>query len=105
MLRFIFLLLALLLSALPATTFARDYDTGRWTAPYNTPHQYGGEGEGYVNSNGEHVHVPLQTGSQPAEATAKCRDGSWSFSRNHRGTCSYNLLNNCNLRCCTSMTD
>ncbi|ENY7771786.1 MULTISPECIES: DUF3761 domain-containing protein [Acinetobacter] len=25
---------------------------------------------------------------QPSNATAKCRDGTWSFSLNRRGTCS-----------------
>ncbi len=51
-------------------------------------HQYGGSGEGYVNSDGSHVHKPKASDSKPAEATAKCRDGTWSFSRHRRGTCS-----------------
>jgi hypothetical protein len=45
----------------------------------------------YVNKDGIRVHSPAHTtdGSQPANATAKCRDGSFSFSRHHQGTCSH----------------
>lgn len=44
----------------------------------------------YVNKDGRTVHSPAHTksGGKPAGATAKCRDGSWSFSKHHRGTCS-----------------
>ncbi|MBA4707508.1 DUF3761 domain-containing protein [Aquitalea aquatica] len=45
---------------------------------------------GYTNSDGEQVHSPAHTksGKKPNGASAKCRDGSYSFSQHHRGTCS-----------------
>jgi hypothetical protein len=48
-------------------------------------------GHGYVNSQGERVPSPTWTsdGRAPAGASAKCRDGSFSFSRSRRGTCSH----------------
>ncbi|ATJ92649.1 hypothetical protein CIW82_13350 [Acetobacter tropicalis] len=44
----------------------------------------------YRNSDGTSVHSPAHThsGQAPAGATAKCGDGSFSFSQHHRGTCS-----------------
>ena len=48
-----------------------------------------GEGGYYTNVNGHHVHRPVGGSSRPAGATARCGDGSWSFSENHRGTCSH----------------
>ena len=48
-------------------------------------------GRGYWNSQGEWVQSPTWTadGSAPAGATARCRDGSYSFSNTRRGTCSW----------------
>lgn len=43
----------------------------------------------YTNVNGHSVHRPARSDSRPSGATAKCYDGSWSFSENHRGTCSH----------------
>jgi len=43
----------------------------------------------HINSNGERVQSPSYFNSAPAEATALCRDGTYSFSRNRRGTCSH----------------
>lgn len=44
----------------------------------------------YKNKSGQDVHAPAHTknGAAPAGASAQCRDGSYSFSRTHRGTCS-----------------
>ncbi|WP_425502794.1 DUF3761 domain-containing protein [Pinirhizobacter soli] len=44
----------------------------------------------YVNANGNVIHRPAHTvsGAAPTGATAECRDGPYSFSQNHRGTCS-----------------
>ncbi len=44
----------------------------------------------YTNVDGQQVHRPAHTksGKAPSGATAKCRDGSFSFSTHHRGTCS-----------------
>ncbi len=45
----------------------------------------------YVNSKGNVVHSPAKTisGNVPAGASAKCRDGTYSFSQSRRGTCSH----------------
>jgi hypothetical protein len=45
----------------------------------------------YVNNSGAEVHSPAhsKTGAPPSGATAKCRDGTFSFSQHHRGTCSH----------------
>ena len=44
----------------------------------------------YKNVNGRVVHSPAHSknGKRPSGASAKCRDGSYSFSQHHRGTCS-----------------
>jgi uncharacterized protein YraI len=48
-------------------------------------------GRGYINSQGEWVPSPVRTldGLAPAGASARCRDGTYSFSRSRRGTCSH----------------
>jgi hypothetical protein len=43
----------------------------------------------YTNAAGHQVHHPVRAEHAPPGATAHCRDGSWSFSENHRGTCSH----------------
>ena len=43
----------------------------------------------YVNSQGKTVKRPENCSSTPQGATAQCRDGSYSFSQNRRGTCSH----------------
>ncbi|HTV85450.1 MAG TPA: DUF3761 domain-containing protein [Dyella sp.] len=45
----------------------------------------------YVNRDGAIVHRPAHTvsGAAPAGASAQCRDGSYSFSLHHSGTCSH----------------
>jgi hypothetical protein len=48
------------------------------------------ESGSYVNSSGHVVHRPAHAvGGVPAGATARCRDGTYSFSEHRRGTCSY----------------
>ncbi len=48
-------------------------------------------GPGYMNSRGEWVPSPVRTStdSPPPGASARCRDGTYSFSRSRRGTCSH----------------
>ena len=48
-------------------------------------------GKGYVNSRGHWVPSPTRTadGKPPRGASARCSDGSYSFSQSHRGTCSH----------------
>jgi hypothetical protein len=45
----------------------------------------------YTNVDGNTVHSPAfsNSGSIPAGASARCRDGTYSFSQNRRGTCSH----------------
>jgi len=45
----------------------------------------------YTDKKGQSTHSPAKTvdDSIPNGASAKCRDGTYSFSRNHRGTCSH----------------
>lgn len=43
----------------------------------------------YTNSAGDEVHSPAYAPSIPAGATAICGDGTYSFSRSRRGTCSH----------------
>lgn len=43
----------------------------------------------YKNSRNERVQSPTKYTSVPAGATALCRDGTYSFSRSRRGTCSH----------------
>lgn len=43
----------------------------------------------YTNSRGERVQSPTYYNSPPPGATALCRDGTYSFSRSRRGTCSH----------------
>lgn len=45
----------------------------------------------YTNKAGQVVHSPAKskTDKVPDGASAQCRDGSYSFSRSRRGTCSH----------------
>jgi hypothetical protein len=43
----------------------------------------------YVNSKGQMVKRPETCSKPPKGATARCRDGSYSFSQSRRGTCSH----------------
>jgi hypothetical protein len=44
----------------------------------------------YINTQGSRIHSPAYTSdnSIPAGASARCRDGTYSFSQSRRGTCS-----------------
>jgi hypothetical protein len=43
----------------------------------------------YQNVSGHCVHRPERADRPPAGATARCRDGTYSFSEHHQGTCSH----------------
>lgn len=43
----------------------------------------------YTNTAGNKVHSPAYSNSAPSGATAKCGDGTYSFSQSRRGTCSH----------------
>lgn len=43
----------------------------------------------YTNSKGEKVQSPARYDTAPAGATAECNDGTYSFSKSRRGTCSH----------------
>lgn len=43
----------------------------------------------YTNSKGRRVQSPTHYESAPSGATARCQDGTYSFSQSRRGTCSH----------------
>ena len=49
------------------------------------------QGKGYINVDGEFVTSPTRTadGQPPPGASAQCQDGTYSFSKHRRGTCSW----------------
>jgi hypothetical protein len=58
-------------------------------APNNSPAKPKCADNGtYVNSQGKTVKRPETCTTAPQGATAQCRDGTYSFSKNRRGTCS-----------------
>jgi len=43
----------------------------------------------YVNRKGQTIPRPENCSAPPEGATAQCRDGTYSFSKSRRGTCSH----------------
>lgn len=43
----------------------------------------------YINSRGNTVQSPTYYPAQPSGASARCYDGTYSFSQSRRGTCSH----------------
>jgi len=86
MIRRLALALALTFSA---GAFAQDATHAPIASPANDSQLV--EHGSYVNSSGQVVHSPAHSisGGVPAGATAKCRDGTYSFSQHHSGTCSH----------------
>ncbi len=60
---------------------------GTYVTPTPAPQQQYCENGTYINSAGQTVCRP--SASNTGGATAICRDGSYSYSRNRRGTCSH----------------
>lgn len=54
-----------------------------------SPPQQGEQPNYYINTAGNKVQSPTKYDSRPSGASARCRDGSYSFSQNRRGTCSH----------------
>jgi len=46
-------------------------------------------GKTYKNKDGQIVPSPRLASSPPAGASAKCKDGTYSFSKHRQGTCSH----------------
>jgi hypothetical protein len=46
------------------------------------------KGKTYTNKNGQKVKSPTRSTTPPKNASAKCKDGTYSFSKHSRGTCS-----------------
>lgn len=59
---------------------------GTYVAPPPVVEAPPSSGSGYVNSQGNFVPSPS---SNPEGATAKCRNGTYSYSQSRRGTCSH----------------
>ena len=84
-LRFVVGALAILTAALPTTALARPHHHHR----HHVASRSYGNGEYYTAVSGHQGHRPMQASNRPAGATARCRDETWSFSENNRGTCSH----------------
>ncbi|BCI68078.1 DUF3761 domain-containing protein [Acetobacter aceti] len=90
-------LLAALIVLLPSYGYAFD-PTPQTATTGNLAHSYTAPDEAQLNEHGHYrnvdgktIHSPAHTknGQAPSGATAKCGDGSFSFSQHHRGTCSH----------------
>ncbi|MGJ3648198.1 DUF3761 domain-containing protein [Sphingomonas sp. GlSt437] len=68
----------------PAAAEARHYSHHH--AAYG---RYDASGSYYTARSGHRVHRPVFSRAVPAGASARCRDGTWSFSESHRGSCSH----------------
>lgn len=64
---------------------AQIISVGTYVPPAPTPPSNSG-GSGYQNSSGNYVPSP---GSNPDGATARCNDGTYSYSQHRQGTCSH----------------
>lgn len=79
-------LLAIILIAISLSAFAKQPQTDF----VNPDEAQLVEHNHYANKSGNEVHSPAHSvnGGVPNGASAKCRDGTYSFSQHHSGTCS-----------------
>ena len=75
--------LALLTAAVPSPSLLSDPVFARPPSPSVCG------ADSYISSSGHCVHRPVRAPKAPAGASARCRDGTYSFSEHRRGTCSY----------------
>lgn len=69
------------------TIFAKEPQSNN---PINSDESQLDEHGSYTNADGIQVHKPAHDKQGiPSGATAQCRDGTYSFSLNHRGACSH----------------
>lgn len=68
----------------PSDTASQQQITKPTETPQQTPNYY-------INSRGNTVQSPTKSsnGSVPAGASARCGDGTYSYSQSRRGTCSH----------------
>jgi hypothetical protein len=71
------------LSPVHAPVSASNPATSPQFTPINCPNG------SYANAEGNEVCRPYSAPSAPEGATAKCLDGTYSFSQTHRGACSH----------------
>lgn len=80
-------LIAVILLALSLTAQAKEPQSNNFI---NSDESQLDEHGSYTNANGMQVQKPAHDKQGvPSGATAQCRDGTYSFSLNHRGTCSH----------------
>lgn len=75
------LAVALIANVLPSVADAR--------SRHHPSYSYFDSQDYYTAASGDRVHRPVRASSAPAGPSAKCRDGSYSFSEIRRGTCSH----------------
>jgi hypothetical protein len=82
--------ISLALASMVCTLPAVAYQSPAHSYPQNPDESDLDTHDHYTNRDGDTVHAPAhsRSGNVPAGATAQCRDGSYSFSRHHSGTCS-----------------
>lgn len=73
----------------PTPTIVRTPAPTPIPTPVPTPKPAVATGSDYTNVDGNHISSPVQADSAPAGATAKCVDGTYSFSAHRSGTCSH----------------
>ena len=77
--------------ALAAIAFSAGVDarSHHYRSQNPSSYNYYNGGAYYTAASGDLVHRPVQASSAPDGATARCYDGTYSFSESRRGTCSH----------------